>query len=141
MSERRLKQVMSAIIRHERAAVEVARLTSEVGNALEKCPVNVMLRDMEYSAAIVKKLTAPGGREKTHLWEALNEETESESGYGMRKLGHDEIAEYLEGAGCEHCLKAWDIIQQRKPARQELGIAKRAIRSIGRAALSAAPTL
>lgn len=56
-------------------------------------------------------------------------------GYPVR-LDMREIADYLADADeCEHCRRAWALILKRKEVRQELGAAKRAIRSLGRAAL------
>ena len=46
-----------------------------------------------------------------------------------------------EATGCEHCLTAWQLIEQRRTARRELGLAKLAIRNIGKAELKRPPAL
>ena len=68
----------------------------------------------------------------------MKETVSCDSGYGDRRMEDHEIEEELESAGCEHCLQAWRAVLQRKEARREFGIAKRAIRAIGRAAIAKA---
>lgn len=37
-------------------------------------------------------------------------------------------------AACPHCRRAWDLVQERKKARQQFGIAKRAVSAAGKVA-------
>ena len=128
-------KALSAIIRQERAMQEVAILTRDIGQALAACPVSVELNRWETSNARRAELTDQNGREKNHIWEALNFTDIGCHGYPVR-LDIREIADYLADADeCEHCRRAWALILKRKEVRQELGAAKRAIRSLGRAAL------
>jgi len=127
---------LAAIVRHERAAQANSRLSHEIGDALAKCPVNVELGQWETTNARRAELTAQDGRSKTHVWMALNFTDIGCHGYPVR-LHMDEIADFLaEDPVCEHCQQAWQLVLQRKQVREELGNAKRAIRSIGRAALA-----
>jgi hypothetical protein len=116
-------------------AQAVAAFTKFIGEAVRRCPVNQQIDDLlsagQYQEA---SLLVDGARTKTHLYHAFRETTEDDAGYGMRKLQEDEIDEYLSGDdGCEHCLQAFSLICRRKEARRTLGIAKRAIRTIGNA--------
>ena len=129
------EKALAAIIRQERALQEVARLKREIGLALAACPVSVELNRWETSNARRAELTDQNGREKNHIWEALNFTDIGCHGYPVR-LDIREIADFLADADeCEHCQRAWALILKRKCVRQELGAAKRAIRSLGRAAL------
>lgn len=129
------EKALAAIIRQERALQEVARLKREIGLALAACPVSVELGRWETSNARRAELTDQNGREKNHIWEALNFTDIGCHGYPVR-LDIREIADFLADADeCEHCQRAWALILKRKEVRQELGAAKRAIRSLGRAAL------
>lgn len=129
-------KAMAAIVRQERAMQEVASLKREIGHALAACPVSVELGSWHISNARRAELTDPNGWPKTHIWQALNFTDIGGHGYPVR-LDMREIADHLADADeCEHCQRAWALILKRKAVRQELGAAKRAIRSIGRAALS-----
>jgi len=52
---------------------------------------------------------------------------------------HYDVAGYLESV-CPHCLQAHNLVQKRKQARQELGIAKRRIAIMGNHLLTRATT-
>ncbi|QZX85323.1 hypothetical protein [Metapseudomonas otitidis] len=128
---------LAAIVRHERAAQENRKLTTAIGKEIAACPVSVELSDWNLHHARRKELSTDEGLAKTHLWQALNHREPSSCGHGEVRLREDEIDDYLaEDPACEQCRRAWALIQQRKVVRQELGRAKRAIRAIGRAALS-----
>ena len=129
------EKALAAIIRQERAMQEVAILKREIGQALAACPVSVELGRWDTSNTRRAELTDPNGRPKTHIWQALNFTDIGCHGYPVR-LDINEIADFLADADeCEHCQRAWALILKRKCVRQELGAAKRAIRSLGRAAL------
>lgn len=129
-------KALSAIIRHELAAQEVAGLTRRIGVKLGHCPISRTPADNEWM--LDKK-----GRLKTHLWQAFNHREPSDCGYGEMGLGEDGIADALSRGSefaCRHCKRAYQLILRRKKARQELGNARRAIRTIGRFALAAQGT-
>lgn len=125
-------KALSAIIRHERAAQEVAGLTRRIGVKLGHCPISRMPADNEW-------MLDEKGRLKTHLWQAFRHREPSSCGWGEAGLCEDGIADALSSGSeyaCRHCKRAYQLIMRRKDARQELGNARRAIRTMGRAALS-----
>lgn len=130
-------QALCAVIRHERAARAVAALTATIGESVQQCPIYVRASDTEDfdwdTAGGGKAHLWAGDKVMTHLWEAYN--TTVDGPYSARQLDTDEQRDYLEGADCPHCLKAWEAVEQRRLARKELGQAKQSIRAIGRAAL------
>lgn len=126
-------KALNAIIRHELAAQEVAGLTRRIGVKLGHCPISNMPADND--SMIDEK-----GRLKTHLWHAFSHREISDCGPWEVGLGEDGIADALSSGSeyaCRHCKRAYQLILRRKTARQQLGNAKRAIRTMGRAALSA----
>ena len=128
-------KAIAAIVRQERAMQEAKRLTIEIGRALAACPVNVELARWDISDTRRAELTAQNGWPRTHIWQALNFTDTGSHGHPVR-LHMNEIADFMADADeCEHCQRAWALILKRKAVRQEIGVAKRAIRSLGRAAL------
>lgn len=128
-----MSKALEVIMRHERAAQEVASLTHRIGVKLGHCPISRMPADNEW-------MLDEKGRRKTHLWQAFNHREPSDCGYGVAGLGEDGVADALSAGSefaCRHCKRAHQLILRRKDARQELGNAKRAIRTMGRAALAA----
>ena len=126
-------KALDAIMRHERAAQEVAGLTRRIGVKLGHCSISKMPADDE-------TLIDEKGRLKTHLWHAFATREPSSCGWGEVGLDDEGIADALSSGSefaCRHCKRAWQLILRRKVARQELGNARRAIRTMGRAALSA----
>jgi hypothetical protein len=120
---------LQAIVRFELASRAVNAATAAISDALSKCAVSsVMPGDNSW------RIRDPQGNHRTHLWKALNTLERNEHGY-LQRLDEAERREWLEDAGCPHCLRALDLIEQRKAVRKELGIAKRALRAIGRAEL------
>lgn len=132
-----MSKFVEVLARHERAILSVAEITSQIGKALKKCPVQLELdaaydlqwKEGDYSN--IERLTDEQGRTKTHLWHAL-------SGRGQDYRGDGDVIEYLadDENGCTHCAKAFDLILQRKKARQELGAARRLIRHYGKRAMA-----
>jgi len=127
---------VKALARHELAVKALATATKHIGYALGECPIQKEL-DKEYDLqwrgggySKIEQLTDSKGNTKTHLWHAFNFGTQE-------RLYDDEVTEYLadEENGCAHCAKAWELIQDRKKARQELGVARRLIRYYGKQAL------
>lgn len=134
-----MNKFIKALARHELAVVGLATATSAIGRELAKCPLQVEL-DKEFDLqwrgggyGNIERLTDEKGRTKTHLWHAF-------SGGGQDRLYDDEVTEYLadEETGCQHCARAWELINERKKARQELGIARRLIRYYGKQAINMA---
>ena len=119
-------KMIEALARHERAVQSVEEIKDQIGNALKKCPIEIQLQGLLQSMANVDHLFDEKGRTKTHLWHALN------------GRGDGDVIEYLadDETGCPHCAKAFDLILQRKKARQELGNARRLIRYYGKKALA-----
>lgn len=126
---------VAAIVRFERAAAGVSAIQKEIGAALSRCSVEA---EIERATAEGRFRDAEslvdGTRTKTHLYHALLDREPCDSGYGERRLESHEIEERLEYE-CPACLEAWRLIERRRAARMELGIAKRALRSIGKAAI------
>ena len=127
-------QALCAVIRHERAARAVAALNRAIGDAVQQCSIYRLAHETEFFPnKDAAALWTSDGKVMTHLWEAYN--TTVDGPYSARQLDTDEQRDYLEGADCPHCLKAWEAVEQRRLARKELGQAKQSIRAIGRAAL------
>lgn len=127
-----MSKAMDVIVRHERAAQAVDSLTRRIGVKLGHCSISRMPADDG-------SLYDEKSRVKTHLWHAFNHREPSDCGYGMTGLGQDGIEDALSSNSeyaCRHCKRAWQLILLRKEARQELGNARRAIRTMGRAALA-----
>lgn len=133
-----MKKFIQALARHELAVNNLAAASGAIGSELAKCPTQVELDkefdlyDLQWQGggySKIEQLTDGKGNTKTHLWHAFN--------YGSERLDDDEVTEYLadEHTGCEHCARAWASIQDRKKARQELGIARRLIRYYGKLAM------
>jgi glutaredoxin len=129
-----MKKFIGALARHERAQQEVKRLKGAIGDAVSKCPIDLLAS--QESDMFDEELFDNRGRTKNHLWRAFREVTD-DGFFSPRSLNSGEITYYLKDAetGCPHCLEAWRLIQQRKVARQELGIAKRALRTLGKSAI------
>jgi hypothetical protein len=130
---------MLAIIRHEKAKQAVDSLTRDIGFAISRCPVTVKSNDPLISNSERDQLFDEGtGKTKTHLWHAFKHREPSSCGWGEVGLCEDGISDALsEGSEfeCEHCYHAYRMIVARKDVRNELGRARLAIRSLGRAAL------
>lgn len=128
-----------AIIRHEKAVVEVNALTREIGNALSRCPITVEVSQIPQPERMGEIFDFKTNHPKTHLWRAFRVRERSSCGYFEVGLSEGGLSDALSCEGefeCEHCLLAYKLILSRKIARQELGNARRAIRGIGRAELA-----
>jgi hypothetical protein len=131
---------VKALARHELAVTGLAAATSAIGSELAKCPIQKELDkhyDLQWQGGgywQIEQLTDDKGRTKNHLWHALNT--------GERRRYDDEVTEYLadEETGCPHCARAWELVHERKKARQELGVARRLIRYYGKLALAMVAT-
>lgn len=150
------ERVISALARHERAAAELGQIKKGIVTELEKCPITIeaykkcsvgTFSDGYTSQEDYERLWE-GSRVRHHLHQVLQATTENDREFGPDRKLHDyEIRAELEGLGfdddqphqCPHCLAAWLLIERRKQVRQEFGIAKRAIRALGKTALKVAP--
>jgi len=116
---------LAAIVRFERASRAVTAATKAIADSISRCSV----AEAEIADGHGNKYRDSKGRLKTHLWQLLNREVEYFE-------DPEEFREELESMQCPHCIETFRLIQERKAARKELGIAKRALRSIGRAAIA-----
>lgn len=149
-------RVITALARHERAAAELGRIKKGIVAELEKCPItieayqnsNLNCDFLNVSEDDHKRLW-DGSRVRHHLHETLQATVENDREFGPDRKLHDyEIRAWLEGYSdedeqpyqCPHCLAAWLLIERRKEVRQELGIAKRSLRALGKSALKVLPS-
>jgi len=137
-----VNKYLAAIIRHERAKHAVDALTREIGASIEACPITIKSNDPTLSNAERAQLwDEVKGKNKTHLWQAFQIRETSSCGWRSVSLNEDSILDALSEGGdfeCEHCYHAYTKIIERRQAKSELGSARRAIRSLGRAALKEA---
>ena len=121
------EKALAACIAHAKAKDEIARLSTEIGEHLCRCPgVN---GETDADAPSI-----PFKDHQTHL--ARSYEPRLDDGYfePVRSfLSNKEIVALLTEE-CSHCLAAHNAIQTRKQARQKLGAARRWITRIGREA-------
>lgn len=111
----------NACIEYAKASADVRRLTQTIRDASYAC--------WERQNGCGEHL----GQSVEHL--KLAYEMESEGGYNVY-VNHDADVEGYLAETCRHCLDAHLAIQERKQARQRLGIAKRRIGMLGRNALT-----
>ena len=125
------QSMVAALARHERAVQSVAEIKDQIGKALGQCSVEKEYLRRMRGWEPIDDLYDEKGRTKTHLWSALNE-------CGSERRSDGEVIDYLadDETGCPHCAKAFDLILQRKTARQQLGVARRLIRHYGKRALA-----
>ena len=134
-----MNKFIKALARHELALTRVKSLGRQIGEAVSKCPIDIRAMSGEEPAGEYHKLWVDGGKHtKTHLWQAFQHLEPSDCGYGMVHLDADGIADSLsEGSSyeCQHCLRAWELICERKEAKADLGRARLSIRALGRQAV------
>lgn len=125
MSDKALK----ACADYARLNAEIRTLTKAIGDTLHYCKGVRSTRGvgedgMQYGAH----------DDPTHLSEAFRPETEEDEWGGGHQvwMSDAEIREYLY-ENCPCCLKAYEFVLERKAAKKQLGIVKRAIGNIGRA--------
>lgn len=133
-------KALVALATHEDLMQRVAVMKVQIGKHIQACPVSEKL-SIHYAGlanhdALIDEKT---GRAKTHLWHAFNDLVDHDSGYGKAHMSLDDQENYLtdpwdDESRCEHCYAAWKLIQERKEVRQQLGIAKRSIRALGKVA-------
>jgi hypothetical protein len=124
---------LAAIVRFERASRAVTAATKAIADSISRCSV----AEAEIADGHGNKYRDSKNRLKTHLWQLLNSQVEyCEDTGAPNYLSPEEFREELESMQCPHCIETFRLIQERKAARKDLGIAKRALRSIGRAAIA-----
>lgn len=133
MSRRR--DPKSVCAEYEQAAQRVSTLTKQIGAALQACSITGLAHESDFPGPDTMQLW-DGDKVKHHLWQAYHETTDSDCYHEERRLNLGEQEEFLRDADCEHCLRAWHLIEERKVARKAFGAAKRAVRSVGRAELA-----
>lgn len=128
---------LQACMTYEQAARQVSDLTKRIGEAINRCDITGLAMESEHPGPDTAALWDSTMRIKTHLWQAYHETTEVDHYYHEdRRLNDGEQEEFLINADCPHCLEAWRLVQERKVARKAFGAAKRAIRQIGRSAIT-----
>lgn len=150
-------RVIEALARHERAAGELGKIKKGIVSDLEKCPITIeaygasSIDSPGLSSSVSQEdfdRLWDGSRVRHHLHNVLNSVSHDGGEYDReRKLYDYEIRAWLEGYSeeddqpyaCPHCLAAWALIERRKEVRKEFGIAKRAIRALGKSAMKVAP--
>lgn len=130
-------RALQAAIRYEQASAQVKTLTRSIGAELEECPTTKLVEQAWQQNGTNRYIARASGKVMTHLWGAFNEEMEG--AYGYVRLNEGEITDYLrdDETGCPHCLRAWELIGERKAARKDLGKAKLSLRAIARSAIKA----
>jgi len=119
------QRALSAVKGLAVARAEVDRLTKEIGQALAWC-----------QGANGKIHTNEG--DITHLKQAYTPER-SESEYRQYDYMDDDEIDYYLGETCPHCLKAHQLVKQRRAARQAHGRAKAAVTKLGRELMKGTP--
>lgn len=143
MKSTRERRALAAVVRYELAAQAVTELSRAIGAAMTRCDIYGLAMEHQHPGPDTAALW-DGQRVKTHLYHAYHVTVDAGAPYmEERTLTKAEQEEYLtaEATGCEHCLTAWQLIEQRRTARRELGLAKLAIRNIGKAELKRPPAL
>lgn len=135
-------RAIAALVRYERAAAELTRIKKGIVSTLEECPITIEAYT-EHGYSAMESGTSvlwDGTRVNHHLHQAL-----TSKGWDGSGLDDQEISDQLTGwddddndpLSCPHCLAAWNLIQDRKQARQEFGQAKRLIRALAKSAIRA----
>jgi len=130
-------KALQAAIRYEQASAQVKALTRSIGAELAECPTTKLAEQAWQQFGGNIYVSKASGKVMTHLWGAFNDEMEG--AYGAVRLSEGEITDYLQDneTGCPHCLRAWELIGERKAARKALGKAKLSLRAIAKSAIKA----
>ena len=131
-----MNKFIAALARHELALTRVKSLGRQIGEAVSKCPIDIRAMSGEEPAGEYHELWVDGGKHtKTHLWQAFQHKEPSSCGWGEVHLRLDEVGDYIADEECPHCYRAWELIRERRDAKQELGRARLSIRALGRQAV------
>jgi hypothetical protein len=107
-------RAVAACVEYLRAKQEVESLGRQIGEALSRCPNS--------------RFDSP---EPTHLSAFYKA---GDLAYEFGPYGYGGTDYRAEFEACDHCMKADELIQKRKSARQTLGAAKRQIARIAKEA-------
>lgn len=125
----REQKALRACADYARLNTEIKRLTKAIADMLHYCEgvrgtCGIGTDGMKYGEH----------DDDTHLKSAFTPDT-SEDGYYPTKvwMNDSEIREYLY-EHCACCLKAYELVLERKAAKKAFGVVKRSISTIGRAA-------
>lgn len=129
-----LNKVIEVLATHEKCLQELAGIKKLINQSVESCEITKELNSNP-SIGRAAELTDEKGFPKTHLWHAFREKEQSSCGYMMVSLDADGIDEYLNEQECEHCIETLRLINLRPVIRQQLGIARRQIRALGKEAI------
>lgn len=131
-----MDKFIKALARHEMALTKVKSLGRQIGEAVSKCPIDRQAMSGDMPEHERQKLWAQDQRHtKTHLWQAFQHKEPSSCGWGEVHLRLDEVGDYIADEECPHCYRAWELIRERRDAKQELGRARLSIRALGRQAV------
>ena len=121
----------AACVEYQEARQEVLRLKKAIGDALSDC-LSKQVDDWEKAHPGKEAWELPGAlKQVDHLKEAYEITRDPEEYFRPYYENHDgDPAKYLADL-CPHCLKAHQLIQDRKEARKRFGIAKRRISTLG----------
>lgn len=123
---------MKACADYARLNAEIKQLTKAISSALDYC------KGVRGTCGIAADGMKFGEHDDgTHLKEAFTPDvTDDDDVYGGARqlwMTDSEIREYLY-ENCACCLKAYEFVLERKAAKKALGVVKRSIGAIGRAA-------
>jgi hypothetical protein len=127
MSEKALK----ACADYARLNAEIKRLTKAISDALNPC------KGVRGTCGIAADGMKYGEHDdETHLKSAFTPDTTDDGYYPTKVWMNDsEIREYLH-EHCACCLRAYELVLERKATKKAFGVAKRSIGAIGRAAIT-----
>lgn len=131
-----MTKFIKALARHELALTRVKALSQQIGEAVSKCPIDRQAMASDTPEHERQKLWSEGMKHtKTHLWQAFQHKEPSSCGWGEVHLRLNEVGDYIADEECPHCYLAWELIRERRDAKQELGRARMSIRALGRQAV------
>lgn len=122
MTGKQAEKALRLCREYDRLMERIKETTTQIGNALGQCPINVNA-----------PIDAPVDGIETHLKQAYASFMDDQGHPWKTKMWLDEEEKKEILAECSHCSIAHAYVQDRKAARKALGIVKRQIRMIGRA--------
>ncbi|MCA5970205.1 hypothetical protein KBY08_00555 [Pseudomonas sp. P135] len=131
------RKIVITLAAHETALQQIKAQTTEIGVHINLCENGYDKIGPNGIEEHSKDLSDEKGNRKTHIWEAFQHREASSCGYGMVGLHVEEIADFLADEGCIHCIRAWNIILERKKVKQELRGFRLSLRALGKSAIKA----
>lgn len=122
-----MNKAIEVCIRYEKARTEIVRLTRKIGEAAEvKCENHSDSGGiLDMGQACIERLWS---------WNKQARLAEQEYDWEDFPSDPDDPPEGDQPKLCPRCAQVDRLIQQRKKAKQEYGVAKRAVSAVGRAA-------